>query len=466
MTCRRSLSLLLLAVVALAATADEVTVTDDTTTTATATTEAATEAAPVADPPATEDKKDSLVEEAENKTKAFYPEGSGVESLTWGNWQQVVRDEDNGWFVEVYAPWCAACKAMKDDFSAVARSLSGIIKVGAVNADEQYKLNVLYKGDGYPALWFFPPGARRKPVEYRYKRDVEGLITFSMGMLPNYIIQIRTLAEWNAFNQIEEGEWPRAALFTLNPAKPVTFRALAYSMRRKMLFGQVIHSRETAHIFQAFQVPKVPALYLQASGDQSYMPYKEDLDYHALMDFFGIYADEVRLDAASHKDVQKWYQDKLYQRSPDVKTLTTKTFHKKVSKHEGNTLVFFYHSWSQPCDMVLNEIDALPAMLKDEKIQVAQVNGDREIALFEKYNVSSIPTIALFEGDGTRLRTLATFPGEEPHTRQRSVLAAWARDPTNFTLPERPGAPKPTKKEEEEEKQEEKKEEEAPKEEL
>ena len=186
-----------------------------------------------------------------NSTTAFFPEGGGVTMLTWDNWQaEVVKDEESGWFVMVCAPWCNACNAMKGDFEVVSRTLGGIVKVGAIDSDAEYKLSVLYKGEGYPALWYFPAGPRRAPVQYLYRRDVAGMVNFVLGMLPNHIVQIKNGRQWTDFNAVEPSAWPRAVLFTLSAARPVTHRALAWSMRRRALVGQVIHSEETKAIFQ------------------------------------------------------------------------------------------------------------------------------------------------------------------------------------------------------------------------
>ena len=82
-----------------------------------------------------------------------------------------------------------------------------------------------------------------------------------------------------------------------------------------------------------------------------------------------------------------------------AKHLTTKTFDAAIDAARvagKKVLVVFYHPWSQPCDVALDEVDALAAELASSRIEVALVNGDRHRSLFATHAVEAVPHIALF----------------------------------------------------------------------
>ena len=100
---------------------------------------------------------------------ALYDRDSAVSSLNAGNWNQMVRqDKDVFWLVEFYAPYCGHCKKLAPEYEAAAKEVrslySGAIKakLGAVDCVENERLCAEYDVRGYPAIKAFPAGAERK----------------------------------------------------------------------------------------------------------------------------------------------------------------------------------------------------------------------------------------------------------------------------------------------------------------
>ena len=63
----------------------------------------------------------------------LYDAKSGVVLLTKDNWKKKVLDSDELWFVEFYAPWCGHCKSLAPSWEKAAKTLKGVVNVGAVD---------------------------------------------------------------------------------------------------------------------------------------------------------------------------------------------------------------------------------------------------------------------------------------------------------------------------------------------
>lgn len=63
----------------------------------------------------------------------FYEDGSSVQVLTNDNFKSLVRDSQDIWLIEFYAPWCGHCKKLTPEFEKAAKALEGIVRLGAVD---------------------------------------------------------------------------------------------------------------------------------------------------------------------------------------------------------------------------------------------------------------------------------------------------------------------------------------------
>ncbi|XP_076456870.1 protein disulfide-isomerase A6 homolog [Babylonia areolata] len=111
---------------------------------------------------------------------AFYGPGDDVVELNPSNFHSKVINGDELWIVEFYAPWCGHCQSLTPEWKKAASALKGIIKVGAVNADEHSGLGSQYGVRGFPTIKFFGLD-KFKPQDYQGQRTASGIVDFSIS---------------------------------------------------------------------------------------------------------------------------------------------------------------------------------------------------------------------------------------------------------------------------------------------
>ncbi|XP_050311632.1 protein disulfide-isomerase A6 homolog [Anthonomus grandis grandis] len=111
---------------------------------------------------------------------ALYPPRGNVIDLTPSNFQSQVINGDEVWVVEFYAPWCGHCKNLVPEFTKAANALKGIVKVGAVNADDHKELGGQYGVRGFPTIKIFG-GNKNKPEDYQGARTAEAIVNAALS---------------------------------------------------------------------------------------------------------------------------------------------------------------------------------------------------------------------------------------------------------------------------------------------
>ncbi len=80
-----------------------------------------------------------------------------------------------------------------------------------------------------------------------------------------------------------------------------------------------------------------------------------------------------------------------------VLNLDAAGFERHISRNDLPVLVDFWAPWCGPCKMMAPVLDQAAAQL-EPRVRVAKLNTETEQALAARYNIRSIPTLALFRG--------------------------------------------------------------------
>lgn len=85
------------------------------------------------------------------------------------------------------APWCGHCKKLKPDFEKAAEILNGVVRLGAVNMDEEREAGAPYNVQGYPTIKFFGKD-KKKPIAFESsERSFDDLVKYCLNHLKDEV---------------------------------------------------------------------------------------------------------------------------------------------------------------------------------------------------------------------------------------------------------------------------------------
>lgn len=93
-------------------------------------------------------------------------------------------------------------------------------------------------------------------------------------------------------------------------------------------------------------------------------------------------------------------------------------FARQIANSDIPVVVDFWAPWCGPCRMMAPEFEKAAAML-EPNARLAKVNTEKEQALAARFNIQSIPTLALFRDGGEVAR--------QPGAMNAAAIASWVR---------------------------------------
>lgn len=105
----------------------------------------------------------------------FYT-NSDVININDENFNKLVYDTQDIWVVEFYAHYCGHCKNFAPEYKRIASALKGLIKVGAVDGENNQQLTSRYPTPGIPAVFIFGQN-RNNPEQYEGSRQATDIIS-------------------------------------------------------------------------------------------------------------------------------------------------------------------------------------------------------------------------------------------------------------------------------------------------
>jgi thioredoxin 1 len=92
-----------------------------------------------------------------------------------------------------------------------------------------------------------------------------------------------------------------------------------------------------------------------------------------------------------------------------AKAVTTADFQSEVLEHDGPIMVDFWATWCGPCRAVSPILDAI-ATENSEKLSIVKLDVDENPEIAEKYGITSIPAMFVFDKGEVVKRVIGAKP--------------------------------------------------------
>jgi len=230
----------------------------------------------------------------------LYSPTSSVIPLTKTDFAQEVFDSPHIWMVEFYAPWCGHCRNLVPAWEAAAKNLDGIVKVAAVNCDEEKELAGMFEIKGFPTIMFFgsesSPNPHRKgmpwknPEPYQGQRTASAIANYAISRLPNYVISKNI----DSFLK-DSSELNKVVLFTDKKKTTNLYKALSVEFKDRLAFSEV-HKSNSA-LIEEFGVTEFPT-FVVVEGENRH-PFEGKPSRDNLVKFFEKFAKPAKKSSKS-----------------------------------------------------------------------------------------------------------------------------------------------------------------------
>lgn len=115
----------------------------------------------------------------------IYDDDPEIITLSQADFEQLVENTDDVWFINFYSPQCHHCHDLAPTWREVARELEGVIRIGAVNCGDELMLCRQQGIRSYPSLFMFP-----QREKYFGERTRAELIAFALRSVQAPVVDL------------------------------------------------------------------------------------------------------------------------------------------------------------------------------------------------------------------------------------------------------------------------------------
>lgn len=108
----------------------------------------------------------------------IYDDDPEIITLSKSDFEMSVEGTDDVWFINFYSPHCSHCHELAPAWREMAKELEGVIRVGAVNCEDDWALCRMQGIHSYPSLLIYP-----RKEKYRGDRGAHSLVQHAMSFI-------------------------------------------------------------------------------------------------------------------------------------------------------------------------------------------------------------------------------------------------------------------------------------------
>jgi protein disulfide-isomerase len=184
--------------------------------------------------------------------------------LTPDNFDTLVTNSKDPWFIKFYAPWCSHCKAMAPTWQQLAKNMQGKLNIGEVNCEADHKLCTQMGVKAFPTILFMT-GAEKS--EYKGLRGVGDFVAYAEGALE--VAGGVSEVDAESFKELEKTEEVLFVYFYDHATTTEDFKALDALPLNLIGRGKIVKTNDPA-LCSRFKITTWPRLLVSREGRATY----------------------------------------------------------------------------------------------------------------------------------------------------------------------------------------------------
>lgn len=176
---------------------------------------------------------------------------------------------------------------MKDEYKTLAEKMYGIIKVGAVECNEDEELCEEFSVYSVPTILVFTEDLKDDGERYSGKMDWKSISNYATRKMQSFV-SVVTTEIYNDFIQRDPSKY-KVLLFTERKSTAPVYKALSKQFKDKLLFGEV--RKTETELINEFGITKFPTLLVVTDPiEHEKDVYEEELRMDRLTKFLNKYS--------------------------------------------------------------------------------------------------------------------------------------------------------------------------------
>jgi len=120
----------------------------------------------------------------------IYDDDVEIVTLDFGEFQRSVLESHDIWFINYYSPRCSHCHDLAPTWRRVAKQLKGVIRIGAVNCQDEFMLCQRQGIRAYPSLQLYT--MERGTIKYNGHKEEDDILQFVSRFIEDSVISLWT----------------------------------------------------------------------------------------------------------------------------------------------------------------------------------------------------------------------------------------------------------------------------------